>query len=338
MIGYRMILVLLCVEAVGGAVAPVWASDRGQFTADEENDKFGSHDDRHFTQGLEFSYLSGDIAPQSTWDQPFQWLGDHTPLFQDGTKRKIETSLGQSLFTPADLTRGTPDPHDRPYAGWLYVGSSLLQDHDGRGLENLELLVGVVGPSAFGKQTQNDFHQLIKVGEAHGWGHQLQDEPGLVLSYERKWRFSQPLWNTLGIDVIPEAGASLGNVLTYGEMGGLVRVGQNLAADYGASHIRPSLSGTSWFDADRLDGDFGWNLFVGTQGRAVGRNIFLDGNTFRDSASVEKRPLVADFVLGAEAFWSDSVRLGFTLTDRTKEYYGQPSRDHFGMITLTLGL
>ena len=35
---------------------------------------------------------------------------------------------------------------------------------------------------------------------------------------------------------------------------------------------------------DYLDGDFGIYGFVGAQGRAVGRNIFLDGNSFRSSA------------------------------------------------------
>src|SRR5581483_5652371 len=98
---------------------------------------------------------------------------------------------------------------------------------------------------------------------------------------------------------IPEAGGTLGNVFTYGEAGGMLRFGHNLAADYGPGHIRPSLSGTGWFDPSRLSDKFGWYLFTGVQGRLVGRNIFLDGNTWRDSANVDKKPVVADFVGGA---------------------------------------
>ncbi len=85
----------------------------------------------------------------------------------------------------------------------------------------------------------------------------------------------------MAIDAIPEAGASGGNVLTYGAIGGVVRFGQNLAAYYRSDRICPSLSGTSWFDFKQLDGNFGWYGFLGTQGRAFVHNIFLDGNTFR---------------------------------------------------------
>ena len=42
------------------------------------------------------------------------------------------------------------------------------------------------------------------------------------------------------------------------------------------------------------------NVF--TRGRAVAWNIFLDGNTFQNSRSVVKEPVVADLIIGAELF------------------------------------
>ncbi len=320
--------------------SPAAAYDPGRVTLIEENDAFASRDDRHYTQGLRLSYLSGAVSPGGFWDSPFDWLAGPLPVFAgnaDSRKRKIEwIILGQSLFTPARLEPANPDPRDRPYAGWLYTGASLLQDQGGHSLERLELLLGVVGPSALGKQTQNDFHQIIEVGQSHGWGHQLQDEPGLVLSYERDWRFELPLAFGVAVDAVPELGASLGNVLTYGEAGGILRIGQNLGADYGPTHIRPSQSGGGWFDADRMDSPIGWYAFVGAQGRAVGRNIFLDGNSWQQSRSVDKKPLVGDLVWGAALFWSDRLRVDFTVTDRSKEFYGQKFPDRFGMITLSI--
>lgn len=330
---------LVTLAAVGGA-SGAKASDAGRLTLIEENDAFASSDDRHYTQGLRLSYLSGDIAPGSGWNRPFDWLSNPLPLLpneRSGQTRKIEwIVIGQSLFTPADLHLFVPDPHDRPYAGWLYTGASLLVDDDGKQLSDIEILAGVVGPSALGKQTQNDFHAFIKVGQSHGWGYQLNDEPGLVLSDERKWRFEQPLLGNLAVDIIPEVGASLGNVLTYGEMGGTIRLGQNLGADYGQPHIRPSLSGSGYFNADRMETKLGWYVFAGVQGRAVGRNIFLDGNTWQNSRSVEKKPLVGDIVVGASVFWTDKIRADFSITQRSKEYYGQPFKDTFGAITLSV--
>jgi hypothetical protein len=148
-----------------------------------------------------------------------------------------------------------------------------------------------------------------------------------------------PLFGNLAVDAIPEAGVSVGNILTYGDAGGMVRFGKNLAADYGPAHIRPSLSGTGWFDSAQLNGDFGWYVFLGTQGRAVARNIFLQGNSFANSPSVDEKPLVADITGGASLLWSSDVRVDFTVTQRSKEFYGQHGTpDRFGGINLSFQL
>jgi hypothetical protein len=67
----------------------------------------------------------------------------------------------------------------------------------------------------------------------------------------------------------------------------------------------------------------------------VAHNLFLDGNTFEGSPSVDERPGVADFVGGVSLFWGRAVKLDFAITERTKEFYGQHGEDRFGMITLS---
>lgn len=322
---------------MAAAAAPAWADDRGRIIVVEENDTYGSDDDRHFTQGIRVSAVSGDLAPDSNWMPVFNGVSSVLPVFAGPGKRKAEIMVGQDIFTPTNIDAGRADPADRPYAGWLYGGVSLMQENGAKGLENFEIQLGIVGQSALGKQVQNDFHRLIEIGEARGWSGQLRDEPGIVLTYERKWRAGTPLFAGLAVDVVPEAGVSLGNVYTYAAAGGMVRLGHNLQGDYGPTHIRPSLSGSAWFDADQLEGDFGWYVFAGTQGRAVARNIFLDGNTVRDGPSVDKKPLVGDLVVGVSAFWSDAIRLDFSVTERSKEFYGQQSPDRFGMIDVSFG-
>ena len=51
----------------------------------------------------------------------------------------------------------------------------------------------------------------------------------------------------------------------------LLRIGTGLGADYGPVRIRPALSGTDYFDADRLDEGKGYYFFEGAQGQVVGR-------------------------------------------------------------------
>jgi lipid A 3-O-deacylase len=322
--------------------ASVAYADDGRLMVTEENDKFASLDDRHYTQGILASWQPGNLAVDSKWQTPFNWLASNTPLLNGNDfKRQYDWEvLGQSIFTPQAIHTPNPPPTDRPYGAWLYTGASLLQQtklttHDT--LENTEVLAGIVGPLALGSIVQNDFHQFIGVQPAEGWHNQIHNEPGITASYERKWRFETPLNNYFSADAIPETGATVGNVFTYGEASAMVRIGHNIAADYGSKHIRPGLSGTGWFDEDALQGKIGWYFFLGTQGRAVGHNIFLDGNTWRTSASVNKRPIVADFVGGFSLLWSHSARLDFAVTERTKEFYGQGSPDRFGSVDLAVG-
>ena len=330
----------LTVSALGAISSGANAGDTGRLTITEENDAFASKDDRHYTQGARFGYLSGDIGTDSGWNRPFDFLGKLLPLFPgraEGGQRKIETIVGQSMFTPTDLHLTNPDPKDRPYGGWLYGGASFLQNNNAHQLENVELLVGVVGPAALAAEAQDSFHSFLQLRTPPaGWSHQLHNEPGVALSYDGKLRYEHRLISNLAVDAIPEAGATVGNVFTYGEVGGTLRLGQNLSSDFGPVHVRPSLSGTGWFDADRMTSPLGWYIFLGAQGRAVGRNIFLDGNTWSNSASVAKKTFVGDYTFGAALFWTDIVRVDFTVTNRMKEFNTQKNTDRFGMINLAV--
>jgi len=94
--------------------------------------------------------------------------------------------------------------------------------------------------------------------------------------------------------------------------------------------IRPGYSGSSYFSGERSGVKFGWDFFFGTQARAVAWNIFLDSNTFRNSRSVVKEPVVADLTVGAELFSMGGFRFGFSLVTRTPEFRKQTGMDNFG--------
>jgi hypothetical protein len=317
-------------EPVRAAIAPV---ERGRITLMQENDAFGPPaTDRWYTQGFAFNYLSAPVqGPAFDWLFPTTWAAPNAPR-----TRRFEITFGQSIFTPANLRINPPDPADRPYAGWLYAGLGWYQEANRRTLDHLELQIGVVGPAALGKQVQTAYHTIVPNQVIpQGWDSQLRNEPGVVLSYEHKWRIGTPIGGGLSVDFIPEFGGSVGNVFTYGEVGGMLRFGQNLNADYGQARIRPALSGTTWFDASQMDSNLGWYLFVGAQGRAAARNIFLDGNTWQSSPHVTKNVFVGDLSAGLSVFWLDAVKLDFVVTYRTKEFVGQPENFWYGGINLS---
>lgn len=301
------------------------ADTRGVFSAQLENDMF-QHTDRHYTHGTRFSYLTpeGDIPDE------VNAAADTVPLFSTDGRKRASFILGQSIFTPSNITLRDPPANDRPYAGWLYGGVGLVSD-TGKRLDNLELDFGIVGPQSYADDTQKFVHGVIGAKQPQGWSHQLKNEPGIVLTYERTWRSIAEAY-PLGFaaDLSPHVGGSLGNVFTQAAGGLMLRVGRNLPDDYGPPRIRPSLPGSDFFVST---GGFGWYLFAGVEERAVGRNIFLDGNTFTHSASVDKNTWVGDFQFGI-AVTFDAVRIALTEVDRTREFEGQQHPDSFGALTV----
>jgi len=320
----------LAVAFSGGVDAQSWADD-GIFSFQFANDLFGNTD-QHFTHGTRMSWM----APENHVPGWAKRAASFVPLFDAAASKRIVYSLGQDVLTPDDLSQSALITDDRPYAGWLYAGIGLVSVSGDR-LDNLELDVGIVGPHSGAEFVQKTWHRWFGFQRPNGWDNQLKDEPGLLLSYERKWRrWGRIELGPLGFDgdITPHIGASLGNVLTQGAAGLTVRVGSDLVGlyDYGPPRIRPSLPGSDFFTSD---GGFSWYVFFGVEGRGVVNNIFLDGNNFRRSHSVNKKDFVGD-LQGGVAVIIGTVRLAYTHVLRTKEFDGQDHSDQFGAFSISM--
>ena len=299
-----------------------------------ENDFFGGGTDRHFTHGTRIEAMT----------DPIPWitnLADKVPWFRSEKARKdpegaiqgrASVSVGQNMYTPENTYTKELVREDRPYAGWLYAGFGMVANQGSDRYDKLAMEVGVVGPASQAEDVQTFWHSLFGLHVPEGWDNQLHDEPGVVLYYEQARRFGkQNIGMGLKVDAIPHFGGALGNVYTYGAAGFTVRLGMNLEDDFGPPRIRPSLPGSGYF---RPQKGLSWYLFAGPEGRLMIRNIFLDGNTFRDSHSVDKKPFVADLQVGLALQWS-RFRISYTQIFRTKEFDGQDRGDLFGSLSLS---
>ena len=76
---------------------------------------------------------------------------------------------------------------------------------------------------------------------------------------------------------------------------------------------------------------FGIHLFLAVDGSAIARNILLDGNTFRESHSVNKKPFVADLI-GGIGMIIHRVKITYSYVYRTKEFETQKEAQEFGAI------
>jgi lipid A 3-O-deacylase len=310
----------------------------------EEDDFWAPHNhDRHYTHGIQFSGTSGDVH-DPFWLGPFNWLNSFTPIFPgapDVSRRYDIIPLGQNIYTPDNPNLFIPDPRDRPYAGWLYAGAGMMQDTPGLAdgidrFDDLELKLGLVGPGSLAHKTQTDFHLLIDVSPFAGWHAQLHDEPALDLFYQHKWRYHGESDEGYGWDAIPQWDLRVGNVYDYAGAGGMVRLGRNLRADYGPPHIDMNL-GANYINPSRMVGDWGFYTFLGSEARAVAHDIFLDGNDFKSSPSVDKYPAV-DYLEAGLAVFYRHVRLAYSYIWETPEFVHQAGPDHYGSLDLTVDI
>jgi hypothetical protein len=239
--------------------------------------------------------------------------------------------IGQDIFTPLHTHLVDPLPTERPYAGFLYLGLGLLSRTETH-LDQLEIQLGTTGPASLAQDAQNFVHSILGQTTPAGWHFQLRDEPILQFTYDRSFKIIPPQSIAgLFVDAVPHYGFAAGNAYDYLNAGAMLRLGINLPDDYGPMRMSPTLPGSNYFEPN---GGFSAYAFAGIDGRAIARNIFLDGNSFVDSRSVSKDPFVADFQFGA-AIQGDTWRLSFTHVIRTREYRTQPKSDQFGAINLS---
>ncbi len=309
------------------AIANDWeqGDSKGIFNVVFENDIFAGSD-REYTNGVRFSWLSSE-ENMPDWARSAAGV---LPLSGDGFKR-ISLAAGQSMFAPENLRAREPLTGGRPYAGWLYGSIGMMSD-TGTTHDNVMFTLGVVGPYSYAEQTQKIVHDIINSPDPKGWNNQLEHEIGAVLTYERKWRgiYEYSPFGA-GADVIPHAGINLGNVITDAVLGATFRLGYDLPADYGPPRIRPSLSGSDFFIPTKKVGGY---LFTTFSGGVVGRNIFLDGNTFRDSPDVDKKNFISSLQLGGVMTFNQT-RISYTHVFMSREYDSQEHPAVFGALTLS---
>jgi lipid A 3-O-deacylase len=224
----------------------------------EENDL--GRTDQHYTQGLRVD---------AGWRGWSLGLGNLVFSPDPGLCHSVEgglpgchvestrISIGQSMYTPRDLTISEPIVGDRPYGGWLYAElrteASVMRSGRGflRGARQVGtgISVGVIGPLSFADTLQRIWHERITVESPRpeGWEHQIDNRAAIMVTGDVKQRFYEFFTSPREMhrriryfDLTGEAGLALGNVLTLARAGGTVRLGHNIGGDFGPTYITPS--------------------------------------------------------------------------------------------------
>lgn len=334
-----LLLLSLCLCLSSRSAHSAAPSTNGTLGVYFENDLFAGTD-RYYTSGAKLSWSSPDLSEyrDSPYASPFLPLFDLLPYINETAYQKnLVFAIGQSIYTPDntetyDLSRG-----DRPYAGWLYVGMGAVWKN-ARVRNSLLFDIGVVGSYSYAQEAQRLVHDARGFGHPNGWDNQLHNELGLMLAYERTWRFPH-IARRSGFEweCLPHLGSVVGNVKTHANVGGEFRFGFNLPDDFGTGVIGPASSTSTPVDgsmgASRSWFPVGMYFFARADGRAVARNIFVDGNTFGDSHSVGHRLFVADLSAGVAMNYKNT-KIAYAFVYRSKEFDQQMAAQVFGTVSI----
>lgn len=272
-----------------------------------ENDIVASTD-KDYTHGTAFKYQ-------------YAYTNDVPLLF--GEVESLEWSLTQLIYTPYPKTVVELQPDERPYAGFLGVGLNAKSFLNERTQLEEGLVIGVVGPLSFSEQTQKTIHKWVDSAEPLGWDNQLHNEP--ILNYHYTANYKLVYGNYF--DIISRSEAALGNMFTYVDSGLMARLGYNLKNNFGFSRIEPTVKAFK-------KSDIYFYVFAYPDGRWMIHNIFLDGNTFEDSHSIDKEPFVGDFSYGA-AIGIGRLEAAYSYVFRSREFKLQEDYDRFGAVTIS---
>ena len=329
---FMVMAILIALSRAGWADSASDGPDRYGIHLLFENDLvaeslgFG-HSDRWYTNGFKLMVELPDHAKQNLIDRPtvkkgMQWarpLTDKIRNFDDIYESgHYAFAFGQLMFTPQNILDPNPQPFDRPWGGWLYVGGVLQSEPKNGVIDTLELDVGVVGKYSLARQTQQAIHRTFGYHDPQGWGNQLRSEIGFQATFSNSRRLTPEVQHGLGFDVVRHYGFALGTVFDRVNTGLTGRVGFNLSDAAIGTIENPTLEGGP-------PGSVGAYLMAAVDAQGVLHNTFADGSLFRADPyqmHVHQKFLVLQGSTGVVfEFGNRSVRrIGILINRRTAEF------------------
>ncbi len=344
-----LVAVILCVWVRGG-----WAQDGSApavnevapstftGTADQsspftvtfywENDgailKRNNKQDRHYTNGNAITF-----AHQPDWVKDFV---DIAPFGETFDRTAAGYILGQLIFTPENTSATRLLGKDRPYAGYLFGGVYVQRAND-KTFDHAQLDLGVVGPASQADHFQKDIHDWLDLDDPKGWDNQLSNEVTAQVFLRRKWRVDvEPIEVgdvRLVQQLIPQVELAVGSVYRHVSAGATWRVGHNLPDDFGPGRLGDVSDSTG----GPTQGAGGYGFFrVG--GRVVQHDLFLEGNSFKDSHGVDAETLVGEIQVGVAGFYHYEgwkYQANYSQTFVSEQFKGQAGTDAFGAAMLS---
>jgi lipid A 3-O-deacylase len=127
-------------------------------------------------QGTDNAYTNGTfLGYYYTKQRASHGFIDHLmPKAGDSCINVFGWGLNEMMYTPDDLTVPVYQPHDYSYSSAIYATHTLYSYDPVRKYDfQTELVLGLMGPAALGRQIQSLVHSVMGFQKPMGWGTQL---------------------------------------------------------------------------------------------------------------------------------------------------------------------
>jgi len=255
------------------------------------------HTDRWYSSGVRIARVANDV----------EW-GVTQEIYTPDVQHSPE---GAADRRPAARLLGTVAQHFRGEFAYQTVGAAL----------------GVRGPSALGRQTQDFVHRFVPSGARIDWSNQLPDEYDASVVWARTQRSDarSPMGEGLKIHF----GSVLGNQQVFAHVGAEYRIGDAQARGLSSRLLRFAPTPPV---ADSGAPAIGWSAFAGASVRGVARNELLVQDNDPAKPDLRLEHAVGRAVVGA----TYAARWGcveFNVAADTREFKGQHAAHGFGSLT-----
>ncbi|MFT5719899.1 MAG: lipid A 3-O-deacylase [Motiliproteus sp.] len=297
-----------------------------------ENDFFVG-DDAGYTNGTEIGFGKGPFSDFNQDNLPdwLHWLAKD--LYVSTLKNKqrgVSHMFFQRIQTPENISSKKLIADDLPYAG-LLAWQGTLYAWDGQVAEQLSLTLGAVGPLSFAEESQALMHGLLGAQEPNGWDNQIENELVFNVEAQRVQNLYRSDNRGCQFDVLGLYGASLGNLKSATQAGFALRWGSAL------QHSFPVFSLDANRKAYSLSASAGQDFiyfFVGGNLGLVFNNIFIEGNTFKNSHYAPLEPVQNQMSTGV--VWKfGALAYVLQLSSMSSRTAFTAERDAFGAVSFT---
>ncbi len=205
-----VLLLLLLQTKVFAQKETATVSKEISITTENDNYNFTKHD-RYYTNGLFIR---------------FNWL-QKTNANNQIAKTINRAEAGQMIYNSFFNRHSNEEVLallDRPYAGWLYTSFGKTKIFNTGNVLLYDVVVGILGPGAKGREVQTGYHKLMRLYNVYGWDYQLKNEMGVNASIQYYHSLLNKSVRNISLHTV--AKATVGNTFTNASAGFLFKFGQ----------------------------------------------------------------------------------------------------------------